>query len=168
MATPQQLAMASETGQVPPTQMVYSDLLSVSYPAKKTQTAFTASNGDGFDTTGKNTIEIPISIGTGNWIDLSNSYFKITITNTTANAIGFKTPHDLIDRFQILGTNSEMLEDVQNYNSLARLLCIHQLGEDGWTYNTNLGELAQPADSAPSRANPIRADEGRRMKFSRV
>jgi hypothetical protein len=141
MATPQQLAMASETGQVPPTQMVYSDLLSVSYPAKKTQTAFTASNGDSFDTTGKNTIEIPISIGTGNWIDLSNSYFKITITNTTANAIGFKTPHDLIDRFQILGTNSEMLEDVQNYNSLARLLCIHQLGEDGWTYNTNLGEF---------------------------
>jgi hypothetical protein len=53
MATPQQLAMASETGQVPPTQMVYSDLLSVSYPAKKTQTAFTASNGDSFDTTGK-------------------------------------------------------------------------------------------------------------------
>ena len=45
MATPAQLAMSSETGAVPPTQMVYSDLLSVSYPSKKTQTEFAPSNG---------------------------------------------------------------------------------------------------------------------------
>ena len=36
-----------------------------------------------------------------------------------------------------------MIEDIQNYNSLARLLCIHQLGEDSWTYNNNLGEFQQ-------------------------
>jgi len=37
-----------------------------------------------------------------------------------------------------------MLEDIQNYNNLARMLMLHQLGEDGLTYNTNLGEF-QPS-----------------------
>lgn len=145
MATPAQLAMSSETGAVPPTQMVYSDLLSVSYPSKKTQIEFAPSNGSIYNPAQSNTIEIPLAIGTGSWIDLSNSYLKINVKNNgTGNAIGFKTPHDFIDRLQILGTNSEMIEDIQNYNSLARLLCVHQLGEDGWTYNNNLGEF-QPS-----------------------
>ena len=142
MSTQQQLAMMDEQGRIPPVQAIYSDLLGVSYPAKKNQIEMTASNGDSFDTTGKSTIEIPIAVGTGQWVDLSNSYVKIRVTNGIANkTVGFKTPHDFIERLQFLGTNSEILEDVQQYNNLARLLTAHQLGEDGWNYNTNLGEF---------------------------
>jgi len=79
---------------------------------------------------------------TGQWVDLSNAYIKIRVTNGVANkTCGFKTPHDFIERLQFLGTNSEILEDVQQYNNLARMLTAHQLGEDGWNYNTNLGEF---------------------------
>jgi len=63
MSTQSQLAMMDEKGRVPPTQAIYSDLLGVSYPAKKNQIEMTASNGDSFDTTGKSTIEIPIAVG---------------------------------------------------------------------------------------------------------
>ncbi len=142
MSTQQQLAMMDEQGRIPPVQAIYSDLLGVSYPAKKQQIEMTASNGDSFDTTGKSTIEIPVALGTGQWCDLSNSYLKIRVTNGVAGtACGFKTPHDFIERLQFLGTNSEILEDVQQYNNLARMLTAHQLGEDGWNYNTNLGEF---------------------------
>jgi len=143
MSTQQQLAMMDEQGRIPPVQAIYSDLLGVSYPAKKNQIEMTASNGDSFDTTGKSTIEIPIAVGTGQWVDLSNAYLKIRVTNNTGSSatVGFQTPHDFIERLQFLGTNSEILEDVQQYNNLARLLCSHQLGEDGWNYNTNLGEF---------------------------
>lgn len=143
MSTQSQLAMMDEKGRVPPTQAIYSDLLGVSYPARKSQIEMNASNGDSFDTTGKSTIEIPIAVGTGQWVDLSNSYLKIRITNSSAGGatLGNKTPHDIIERLQWLGTNSEILEDVQQYNNLARMITSHQLGEDGWNYNTNLGEF---------------------------
>ncbi len=147
MSSAAQLAMMDPQGRVPPAQTVYSDLLGVSYPARKRQVEFSCSNGDSFDTSGKNTCEIPLAVGTGEWLDLSNSYFKITIKNkskasngTTNVNVCYKLPHDIIERLQILGTNSEMIEDVQNYNVLARLLTLHQLGEDGLTYNTGLGE----------------------------
>lgn len=144
MTSNAQLQMMDQSGRVPPAQAIYSDLLAVSYPARKRQVEFTASNGDTFDSS-KNTIEIPIAIGGAEWIDLSNSYFKITITSKTGagKTIGFKSPHDIIERLQFLGTNSEMLEDIQNYNNLARMLMFHQLGEDGLTYNTNLGEFQE-------------------------
>ena len=142
MSSTGQLAMMDSMGRVPPAQMIYSDLLGVSYPSKKRQVEFGCSNGDSFDTSGKNTCEIPLALGTGEWLDLSNSYFKITIkNNATGQNVSFKTPHDIIDRLQWLGTNSEMLEDQQNYNLLARFLCLHQLGEDGWSYNSALGEF---------------------------
>jgi len=154
MSTQSQLAMMDEKGRVPPTQAIYSDLLGVSYPAKKNQIEMTASNGDTFDTTGKSTIEIPIAVGTGQWVDLSNSYLKIRITNSTAGGatIGNKTPHDIIERLQWLGTNSEIIEDVQQYNNLARMLTAHQLGEDGWNYNTNLGEFQGGTLTEPGAA----------------
>ena len=144
MTSNAQLQMMDQSGRVPPAQAIYSDLLAVSYPARKRQVEFTASNGDTFDSS-KNTIEIPIAIGGAEWIDLSNSYFKITITSKTGanKTIGFKSPHDIMERLQFLGTNSEMLEDIQNYNNLARMLMFHQLGEDGLTYNTNLGEFQE-------------------------
>ena len=152
MTSTAQLQMMDSTGRVPPVQAIYSDLLAVSYPAKKRQVEFTSSNGDEFDSS-KNTIEIPIAIGGAEWIDLSNSYFKITITNKSGsgNTMGFKSPHDIIERLQFLGTNSEMLEDIQNYNNLARMLMFHQLGEDGLTYNTNLGEFqSSTLNTAPT------------------
>ena len=126
MTSTAQLQMMDSTGRVPPVQAIYSDLLAVSYPAKKRQVEFTCSTGDEFDSS-KNTIEIPIAIGGAEWIDLSNSYFKITITNKSGsgNTMGFKSPHDIIERLQFLGTNSEMLEDIQNYNNLARMLMFH-------------------------------------------
>ena len=78
MSSQGQLAMMDSSGRVPPAQMIYSDLLGVSYPAKKRQVEFSCSNGDSFDTNGKNTLELPLAVGTGEWLDLSNSYFKIT------------------------------------------------------------------------------------------
>lgn len=142
MSSAAQLAMMDPQGRVPPAQTVYSDLLGVSYPARKRQVEFSCSNGDSFDTSGKNTCEIPLAVGTGEWLDLSNSYFKITINNkTTGKRIAYKFPHDIIERLQILGTNSEMIEDVQQYNVLARMLQLHQLGDDALTYNTSLGEV---------------------------
>lgn len=146
MSTQAQLAMMDEQGRVPPIQTVYSDLLGVSYPSKKSQIEMTCSNGDDFDLTSKTTMEIPIAVGTGQWVDLSNSYLKLTISNQTGGSngttkIGFKTPHDIIERLQWLGTNSEIIEDVQQYNNLSRLLITHQLGEDGWNYNNALSEF---------------------------
>ena len=90
MTSNAQLQMMDQSGRVPPAQAIYSDLLAVSYPARKRQVEFTASNGDTFDSS-KNTIEIPIAIGGAEWIDLSNSYFKITITSKTGagKTIGF-------------------------------------------------------------------------------
>ena len=141
MASTAQLAQMDNQGRVPPAQAVYSDLLAVSYPAKKRSVEFTCSNGDTF-TSNNNVLEIPIAVGGAEWLDLGNSYLKITIkNNATGNSIGFKSPHNIIERLQILGTDSTMIEDVQNYNNLARMLCIHQLGNDGWQYNTNLGEF---------------------------
>ena len=142
MASTAQLAQMDNQGRVPPAQAVYSDLLAVSYPAKKRSVEFTCSNGDKF-TSNNNVLEIPIAVGGAEWLDLGNSYLKITIKNITSNAatVGFKSPHDIIERLQILGTDSTMIEDVQNYNNLARMLCIHQLGNDGWQYNSNLGEF---------------------------
>lgn len=63
MSTQQQLAMMDEQGRIPPVQAIYSDLLGVSYPAKKNQIEMTCSNGDTFDTTGKSTLELPIAVG---------------------------------------------------------------------------------------------------------
>jgi len=145
MSTQAQLAMMDEQGRVPPIQTVYSDLLGVSYPCKKSQIEMTCSNGDDFDLTSKTTMEIPIAVGTGQWVDLSNSYIKLTITNNSSSdaTVGFKTPHDIIERLQWLGTNSEIIEDVQQYNNLARLLVAHQLGEDGWNYNNALSEFQE-------------------------
>ena len=140
MASTAQLAQMDNQGRVPPAQAVYSDLLAVSYPAKKRSVEFTCSNGDTF-TSNNNVLEIPIAVGGAEWLDLGNSYLKITIKNLTATPVGFKSPHDIIERLQILGTDSTMIEDVQNYNNLARMLCVHQLGNDGWQYNTNLGEF---------------------------
>ena len=150
MSSQQQLAMMDNEGRVPPQQAIYSDLLGVSYPSKKTQTEFTCSNGDTFNPAGKNTLEIPIAVGSGQWVDLSNSFLKFTINYTQAanNEGCFKSPHDFISRIQVLGTNSEILEDIQGYNVIARLLYNHQLGDDGLTYNTNLGESAVPAHKA--------------------
>ena len=147
MSSQQQLAMMDNEGRVPPQQAIYSDLLGVSYPSKKNQIEFTCSNGDSFTSSGKNTMEIPIAVGTGQWVDLSNSYLKFTITSdaaTAADNTGFVSPHDLIDRVQILGTNSEIIEDIQAYNTLARMLYSHQLGDDGLIYNSNLGESVVP------------------------
>ena len=104
MSSNAQLSMMDNMGRVPPTQAIYSDLLAVSYPARKRQVEFTCSNGDTFDSS-KNTLEIPIAIGGAEWIDLSNSYLKITIKSKTGagKTIGFKSPHDIIERLQFLG-----------------------------------------------------------------
>ena len=157
MASTAQLAQMDNQGRVPPAQAVYSDLLAVSYPAKKRSVEFTCSNGDKF-TSNNNVLEIPIAVGGAEWLDLGNSYLKITIKNLTANAgtsIGFKSPHDIIERPQILGTDSTMIEDVQNYNNLARMLCIHQLGNDGWQYNTNLGEFQTSTLNTATTVTPV-------------
>lgn len=152
MSTQSQLAMMDNEGRVPPQQAIYSDLLGVSYPSKKSQIEFTCSNGDTFTPGGKNTLEIPIAVGTGQWVDLSNSYLKFTVTNNTTGTAtddcGFTSPHDFISRIQILGTNSEIIEDIQGYNQLARMLYSHQLGDDGLIYNNNLGENAVPRSKA--------------------
>jgi len=62
MSSQAQLAMMDSFGRVPPIQATYSDLLSVSFPAKKQQVEMTSSNGDLYDLVGKNTIEIPIAV----------------------------------------------------------------------------------------------------------
>ena len=154
MSSQAQLANMDSEGRVPPQQAIYSDLLGVSYPSKKNQIEFSCSNGDSFDPAGKNTMEIPLAIGSGQWLDLSNSFLKFTITYVEANndQSCYKSPHDFISRIQILGTNSEILEDIQGYNVIARLLYNHQLGDDGLTYNTNLGESATPAHKATQAA----------------
>ena len=104
MSSAAQLATMDSAGRIAPIQAVYSDLLGVSFPSKKTQIEFTCSNGDEFDISGKNSAEINLALGSGQWLDLSNSYFKITIKNdATGERVTIKTPHDIIDRLQWLG-----------------------------------------------------------------
>lgn len=156
MSNPGQLAMSDESGRVPPQQAVFSDLLSLSYPASKRTTEFYPQNGSTFNPDGKNVIEIPIACAPSQWIDLSNSYLRIKINNgntEAGQALSYLSPHDLISRWQILGTNSELLEDVQSYNRVARMLCAHQMGADGLVYNSHLGRMNPTANWA-ANSNP--------------
>jgi len=164
MSNPGQLAMSDEAGRVPPQQAVFSDLLSLSYPASKRTTEFYPQNGSVFSFSGKNVIEIPIACAPSQWIDLSNSYLRLRINNNNENAdqaFSYVSPHDLIARWQVLGTNSELLEDVQSYNRVARMLCAHQLGEDGLVYNSHLGRMNPSANwAANSDPAATMIDEG--------
>ncbi len=158
MSNPGQLAMSDEAGRVPPQQAVFSDLLSLSYPASKRTTEFYPQNGSVFNPSAKNVIEIPLACAPSQWIDLSNSYLRIKVNNKNADAthtFGWLSPHDFIARWQILGTNSELLEDVQSYNRVARMLCAHQLGTDGLIYNNHLGSMAQATNGWQSATNPL-------------
>ena len=135
---------------MPPKEAVYSDLLSLGVSARKSQVEFAAQSGGQYKPSSRNVIEIPISVGDGQWVDVSNHYIKLKISNESKVAAGtvagssYYTVHDFIQRLQILGTNSELLEDVSDYNKIARLLQIHQLSDDDKNVQNNLGGFAAP------------------------
>ena len=78
-----------------------------------------------------------------NWVNLKISNESKVAAGTVAGA-SYYTAHDFIQRLQILGTNSELLEDVSDYNKIARMLQIHQLSEDDKNVQNNLGGFKAP------------------------
>ena len=157
MSTMHQINMAVGDGgavHMPPKEAVYSDLLSLGVSARKSHVEFQSQAGGQYRPASRNVIEIPISVGDGQWCDFSNHYIKMKITDDSKNAggdaikSGYYTAHDFIQRLQILGTNSELLEDVTDYNKIARLLQLHQLGLDDTLVQGNLGGFTVPTEAA--------------------
>ena len=150
MSTMHQINMAVRDGgavHVPPKETVYSDLLSLGVSARKSHVEFAAQSGGQYEPASRNVIEIPVSVGDGQWVDFSNHYIKMKISNESKVIAGivacasYYTAHDFIQRLQILGTNSELLEDVSDYNKIARLLQIHQLSKDDKNVKTTWADL---------------------------
>ena len=164
MSTMHQINMAVGDGgavHMPPKEAVYSDLLSLGVSARKSHVEFASQAGGDYRPGSRNIIEIPVSVGDGQWVDFSNHYIKMKIINDSklgaddsAIKSSYYTAHDFIQRLQILGTNSELLEDVTDYNKIARLLQLHQLGQDDITTQQQLGGIATPG-VAPHTANQI-------------
>jgi hypothetical protein len=146
---------------MPPKEAVYSDLLSLGVSARKSHVEFAAQAGGEYKPSSRNVIEIPISVGDGQWVDFSNHYIKMRIANksfqddgTTSIASTYYTAHDFIQRLQILGTNSELLEDVTDHNKIARLLQVHQLETGDVAVQNTLGGFKSP-DTAVNDANRL-------------
>ena len=163
MSTMHQINMSIGDGgavHMPPKEAVYSDLLSLGVSARKSHVEFASQAGGQYKPGSRNVIEIPISVGDGQWVDFSNHYLKMKLTDNSKCAVaagdpasfdiksGYYTAHDFIQRLQILGTNSELLEDVTDYNKIARLLQMHQLGGDDVSVQNNLGGFALPTVAA--------------------
>ena len=154
MSTMHQINMAVGDGgavHMPPKEAVYSDLLSLGVSARKSHVEFPSQAGGQYIPSSRNVIEIPISVGDGQWVDFSNHYIKMKIVNTSTATNGidakqsvYYTAHDFIQRLQILGTNSELLEDVTDYNKLCRMLQIHQLDTSDVNTQKNLGGFKTP------------------------
>ena len=82
MSTMHQVNMAVGDGgavHMPPKEAVYSDLLSLGVSARKSHVEFAAQSGGQFKPASRNVIEIPISVGDGQWVDFSNHYLKMKI-----------------------------------------------------------------------------------------
>ena len=160
---------------MPPKEAVYSDLLSLGVSARKSHVEFAAQAGGGYKPSSRNVVEIPISVGDGQWVDFSNHYLKMKIDNNSKVAAGadtakgaiYYTAHDFIQRLQILGTNSELLEDVTDYNKIARMLQLHQLdGADANTQN-ELGGF-KPIGEAVFVAAPTNLIAGQTVCFQLI
>jgi len=156
MSTMHQINMAVGDGgavHMPPKEAVYSDLLSLGVSARKSHVEFPSQAGGEYKPSSRNVIEIPISVGDGQWVDFSNHYIKMKIANTStladdnATTSVYYTAHDFIQRLQILGTNSELLEDVTDYNKLCRMLQIHQLDSSDVNTQKNLGGFKTPGST---------------------
>ena len=177
MSTMHQINMAVGDGgavHMPPKEAVYSDLLSLGVSARKSHVEFAAQAGGDYKPGSRNVMEIPISVGDGQWVDFSNHYIKMKIANNTTAVNGdargsmYFTAHDFVQRLQILGTNSELLEDVTDYNKIARLLQMHQLDRDDEEVQHQLGGF-KPLGSEPfNAANPVNAIIGQTVTFQLI
>ena len=106
--------MSTQQRRIAPSEVDFSRLLPLGVQGSSRMRSFQPNNGNTFSAT-DNVVNIPLN-STG-WLDAQHSYLTFTAAIAGTGNVGFDGgAQALIRTLRLIGSNGEVLEEIQNYN----------------------------------------------------
>lgn len=133
---------------VAPSELDFSSLLPLGVQGQSRMRTFAPNNGNTF-TAVNNVINIPLN-STG-WLDSQHSYLNFNVALVGAGNLGFDgSTQSLIQTLRLIGSNGEVLEEIQNYNTVQAAFQDLQCSQNHTDSHLNAMERATTTTGVPT------------------